>query len=101
LACPVGSRLIVCTAVDGGELECGAYYAEKAHIIASDMKWAALDAKCWRMSSKNYMANQGKIDQLSHYSDIKMKSLAKHQFIDAFSDKSGDFAIWFENFPLG
>ncbi len=43
------------------------------------------------------MVIQGKIDQSSHYSDIKMKSLSKHWFIDAFFNQSGDLAIWFEN----
>jgi hypothetical protein len=97
LNCPLSSHLIVCIAADGaGEYERGAYYSKKAHLIASDLKWAGLDSEWWRMSSKNYIIIQGKIERSSHYSDIKMKSLTKRQFIDAFSNKSGDIAIQFE-----
>ncbi len=95
--CPVGSCFVVCIAIDRDELEHSAYYAEKAHIIVSDLKCAGLDAGWLRMSSKKYMVIQGQIDQLSHYSDIKMKSLSKCQFINAFFNKSGDFGIQFEN----
>jgi hypothetical protein len=62
LDCPVESRFIVCIAVDGGDLEQGAYSAEKAKIIARDLKQAGLDAEWWRMSRKKYMIIQGKID---------------------------------------
>jgi hypothetical protein len=48
------------------------------------------------MSGKKYMIIQGKIDQSSHYSDIKLKSLSKCQFINAFFNKSGDIAMQFE-----
>jgi hypothetical protein len=36
------------------------------------------------------------MNQSSHYSDIKLKSLSKHQFIDAFFNENGDIAIQFE-----
>jgi hypothetical protein len=96
LDCPVDSRFIVCIAVDRGDLEQGTYYAEKAKNVASDLKQAGLDAKWWRMSGKKYMVIQGKVDQSSHYSDIKLKSFSKHQFFDAFFNESGDIAIQFE-----
>jgi hypothetical protein len=57
---------------------------------------SGLDAVWWRMSGKKCMIIQGKIDQLSHYSDIKLKSLSKHQFIDAFFNGIGDIAMQFE-----
>jgi hypothetical protein len=49
-------------AVDRGDLERGAYYAENTKIVASDLKRAGLDAKWWRMSGKKYMVIQGEID---------------------------------------
>jgi hypothetical protein len=48
------------------------------------------------MSSKKYIVIQGKIELSSHYSDIKMKSLTECQYIDAFSNESGDITIRFE-----
>ncbi len=95
--CPVQSRFIVWIAIDGLDLEHGGYYAEKAKIIASEVK-AGLDAEWWRMLGKKYLMSQGKIDQSSHYSDIIMKTLSKcqRQFIDAFFRESGDIVIQFD-----
>jgi hypothetical protein len=93
---PVQSCFIVCIALDGLDLERGGYYAEKSKIIASELKRAGLDAEWWRMSGKKYLISQGKIDQSLHYSDIKMKTLSKHQFIDSFFRESGDIAIQFD-----
>jgi hypothetical protein len=44
LDCPVQSHFIVCIAIDGLDLEHGGYYAEKAKIIASELKQAGQDA---------------------------------------------------------
>ncbi len=100
LDCPVQSRCIVCIAIDVLDLEHGGYYAEKAKIIASELKQAGPDAKWWRMLGKKYLISQGKIDWSLHYSDIKMKSLGKHQFIDAFFRESGDIGIQFDGISM-
>ncbi len=95
--CPVGSHFIDCIAADGaGEYERGADYSKKTRIIASDLKRAGCDSEWWRMSRKKYIVIQGKIERSSHYSDIKMKSLSKRQFIDVYSNESGDIVVWFE-----
>ena len=41
------------------------------------------------------MVVQGKIDRLSHYDKIKMRSLTKCQFLDSFFNEGGDIAIRF------
>jgi hypothetical protein len=97
LDCPACSRFIVCLAADEGKHERGAYYSEKARIIASDdLKRVGLPVESWRMSTKKYIIVQGKFKRSLDYSDIKMKSMSTRQFRDVFSNKSGGIAIQFE-----
>jgi hypothetical protein len=49
------------------------------------------------MHSICYFVWQACLDHLSHYSDIKIKSVTRRQFIDAFNIKGGDFAFQFDN----
>ena len=50
----------------------------------------------WRMTRKKYVVVQGKIDQSSHYDEIKMRSLSKCQFLDSYSNEGSDIAIRFD-----
>jgi hypothetical protein len=87
LDCPVDSRFIVwCVAANGANREHGNYYAEKALTIADKLKQAGLDIESWRLTEQEYIVIQGKLDQSSHYSDIKMKSVSRRQFVDAFEN---------------
>jgi hypothetical protein len=97
LDCPVDSRFIVCVAANGANLECGNYYAEKALTIADGLKRCGLEINSWRMTGRKYIFIQGKLDQSSHYSYIKMKSVSRRQFVDAFENDSGNFAIKFDS----
>ncbi len=96
LDCPVNSHFIVCLASDRGNLERGDYYAKKAETISHKLKWAGLETESWRMTGQRYIIIQGKLDRSSHYSDIKMKSASRRQFVDAFKNESGNFAIRFD-----
>ncbi len=64
LDCPVNSRFIVCVSADGANLERGDYYAEKALIIADEIKRAGLETESWRMSGWRYIVIQGILDQV-------------------------------------
>jgi hypothetical protein len=48
------------------------------------------------MAGWKYIVIQGKLDRSSNYSDIKMKSVSRRQFVDAFENESGDFAMRFD-----
>ena len=50
----------------------------------------------WRMTRKKYVVVQGKIDQSSHYDEIKKRSLSKPQFLDSYSNEVGDIVIRFD-----
>jgi hypothetical protein len=96
LDCPVNSCLMVCVSADRANLERGDYYAEKALIIADKIKRAGLETESWRMSGRRYIVIQGILDRSSHYSDIKIKSVSRRQFVDAFENESGDLAMRFD-----
>jgi hypothetical protein len=97
LDCPVGSRFLVCISTDAGDFERGAYYSEKAHLIASELKLAGVEAEWWKMSGLKFIVLQGKIERSSHFSDIKMRSVSRRQFVDAFVNGGGDIALKFNN----
>jgi hypothetical protein len=90
LDCPVGSWFIVCIDTDGGDLEGGEYYSNKANTIAKDCKY-------WKMYGRRYFVWQGLLDHSSHYLDIKMKTILRHQFVDAFTNEGGDFVFQSDN----
>ena len=95
LDCPVGSRFIVCIAMEDNDDKRSKYYSETARAIQSEFRSKGLPVEMWRISSKRYLVLQGMIARSSHYNDIRMKSLTLRQFRDAFSNKSGDVAIQF------
>ena len=96
LDCPVGSRFIVCIAMEDNDDKWSKFYSETARAIQSDFRSKGLPVETWRMSSKRYLVLQGRITRSSHYDDISMKSLTQRQFRDAFSNNSGDVAIQFD-----
>jgi hypothetical protein len=95
LDCPVNSHFMVCVSPDGTNLERGDYYVEKATMIADKLKRDGLETELWRMSGRKYIVIQGMLDRSSYFSDIKMKSISMRQFVDAFENESGDFALRF------
>jgi hypothetical protein len=96
LDCPVGSRIILCIAMEDNDDQRSRYYSETARAIQSDFKSEGLPFETWKMSSKRYLVLQGSITRSSHYDNISMKSLTQRQFCDAFSNESGDVAIQFD-----
>jgi hypothetical protein len=60
------------------------------------LKWEGLPVESWRMTRKKYVVVQGKIDQSSHYDEIKKRSLSKPQFLDSYSNEVGDIVIRFD-----
>jgi hypothetical protein len=50
LDCPIGSCFILCLSADGGNLEHGYFYVEKAGTIASKVKCSGHDVNVWNMS---------------------------------------------------
>jgi hypothetical protein len=96
LDCPVGSRFIVCIAMEDNDDKRSKYYSETARAIQCDFRSEGLPVETWRMSSKRYLVLQGRITRSSHYDDISMKSLTQRQFRDVFSNESGDVAIQFD-----
>jgi hypothetical protein len=44
---------------------------------------------------RKFIVLQGIIKRSSHFSDIKMKSVSRHQFMDAFVNGGGDIAMKF------
>ena len=96
LDCPVGSRFIVCIAMEDNDDKRSKYYSETARAIQCDFRSKGLPVETWRMSSKRYLVLQGRITRSSHYDDISMKSLTQRQFRDAFSNESVDVAIQFD-----
>ena len=93
--CPVGSRFLLCISADAGDFERGAYCSEKAHLIASELKLAGVEAD--KMSGRKFIVLQGTIERSSHFSDIKMRSVSRRQFVDAFVNGGGDIALKFNN----
>ncbi len=65
-------------------------------MIANELNQAGLDIDWWRMNGQKYIVIKAKLDRLSHYSDIKMISISRRQFVDAFKNEGGDFAMRFE-----
>ena len=53
------------------------------------------DCEFWKMYGRHYFVRHT-LDLSSHYSDIKMKALSQRWFVEAFHNKSGDFAFRFE-----
>jgi hypothetical protein len=49
------------------------------------------------MYGQCYFVRQGHLNCSSHYSDIKMKTILRHQFVDAFINEGGDFVFQFHN----
>jgi hypothetical protein len=97
LDCPIGSRFIVCIATDAEDLERGEYFSNKAQTIANEICWAKGDCEYWRMYGRHYFVRQARLVHSSHYSDIKMKAVSQRQFVDAFNNEGGDFALWFDD----
>jgi hypothetical protein len=98
LDCPVGSRFLVCIYADASDFERGSYYSKTAHLIASELKLVGIEAKWWKMSGRKFIVLQGIIKRSSHFSDIKMKSVSRRQFVDAFVNGGGDSAMKFNGF---
>ncbi len=47
----------MCISADAGDFEHGVYYSEMAHLIASELKLAGVEAsggKCWDVSSSSF-----------------------------------------------
>ncbi len=97
LDCPVNSCFIVCVAANGANLEHGNYIAEKDLTIADKLKQTELEIETWRMAGQKYIVVRGKLDQSNHYSDVKMKSVSRRQFVDVFENESGDFSMRFNS----
>jgi hypothetical protein len=95
--CPVGSRFIVCIANDGANLERGEYYLDKAKTIANEVQRSKGNCEHWRMYERRYFIQQACLDRSSHYSEIKMKAVLQHQFVDTFTNEGGDFALQFDD----
>jgi hypothetical protein len=91
LDCPVNSHFMVCVSADSTNLEHGDYYAKKATMIANKLKCAGLETKLWRISGQKYIVIHGMLDRSSHFFDIKLKSISRRQFVDAFENESGNF----------
>jgi hypothetical protein len=97
LDCPVGSQFLMCISADTGDFERGAYYSKMAHLIASEIKLAGIEAEWWKMLGRKFIVLQGIIKRSSHFSDIKMKSVSRCQFVDAFVNRGGDIAMEFNS----
>jgi hypothetical protein len=85
----------VCISADAGDFKCGAYYSKMAHLIASELKLAGIEAEWWKMLGRKFIVLQGIIKRSSHFSDIKMKSVSRRQFVDAFVNGGGNIAMKF------
>ncbi len=95
--CPVGSRFLLCISADAGDFERGAYCSEKAHLIASELKLGGVEAEWWKMSGRKFIILQGTIERSSHFLNIKMRSVSRRQFVDAFVNGGGNIALKFNN----
>ncbi len=96
LDCPPGSRFIVCIVTEANGIKRGEYYLNKASQISNEILLAKGGCKYWKMRGWRYLVRQARLERLSHYSEIKMRSVLLNQFLDSFENKGGDFAFWFE-----